>query len=117
MKQYASGKALKMTEEDTYNEGCLPETSTSYEVDIQFNDGTKEGLLNKMQEYFDITKDDMLINSCDENGRIDIQVLENSEGCKASDRELAQWKSNNLTLWLACYSYQVKEVITSEVIF
>jgi hypothetical protein len=55
-------------------------------------------------------KEDVLINSCDEIGRVDIQQMENDEGYSASKDQIKAWKNGKQRLWLACYTFNIEQV-------
>lgn len=107
---YETGKALKFAEQDVFNEGCLPNTGSSYEVDLTFEADTLAELLEKIKDFYDVGTDDLSLDSCDEEGRLDIQVMETEDGGKASEREFALWEQGQTKLYLACYTYQVDKV-------
>ena len=115
VKTYEACGGLKHFEEDTYEDGCNPDTGGSSCVDIDFKSDSIGGLLKKIKEYFDVDNDSLLLNSCEEVGRIDIQVLENAEGYKALKSDIECWKDGDKILWSACYSFCVKCVTREEV--
>lgn len=107
---FESGKALKFVEEDNYQEGCLPETSQSYMVNIEFEAETLEELLNEIKKYYCADDDEIILNSCEEDGRLDICILEDENSFKAPDYQIEQWKQGEFKLYYAIYSYNIKEV-------
>lgn len=105
-----SGTAIKYYEEDIYSSGCQPDTGGRFIVEITFNDSTIEGLLTQIKEYYDVTDDDILLNACGEDGRIDIQVLEDKDSYKATEQEIELWKHGEIKLYLSTYIYHIEEV-------
>lgn len=99
----------KFTEEDVYSEGCLPETMSNYGGHDRFIGNTVEEVLEKIMSFTNAEKDWMLLNSCDDVGRVDVQVNENEDGYRATEQEIKQWKQGKLKLWLATYIFYVKE--------
>lgn len=60
---------------DIFNDGCQPGTAISHWVEpIVCTSGTLDGLLDTVREYFNVDKDSLLLNSCDEVGRLDVQT-------------------------------------------
>ena len=108
--EYRSGTAHKFTEEDVWSDGCQPNTGASWEVDLPFSAPTITELLETIKDHYGVTDEDMLLDSCEEAGRLDIQVLENELGTTASKAEIEQWKDGKLSLWSACYTYHIKAV-------
>ena len=110
MSIYESGNALKFTEEDIYQGGCQPITGGSWEVDISFKDNTIKGLIEKIIDYYGVEISDVELDACEEQGRIDISILENAESIQASKSEIEAWKQGKIKLWSSIYTYQVHEV-------
>ena len=106
----------KHGEEDSFKEGCLPETSFSFNVDISFKAETQEELIQKICDFLGIDneKENYLINSCDEKGRIDFQLLEDRESVLASKLDIKRWKQGSMKLYYVCYSAYVEEVTRAE---
>jgi hypothetical protein len=104
---------LKLVEEDIFNEGCIPETAQHMDVDFDRTYENQDELIEDICNFLGIEndKENYLLNSCDEEGRIDFQLMENAEGYPASSRELALWKEGKCRLWAATYSAYVEEVI------
>jgi len=107
---YETSTALKTAEVDNYQEGCDPDTMVCFDVDVTFKADTLALLLHKIKEYYNVKHEGLLLNSCEELGRLDIQRLETAESFEPSDSQLKQWKQGNVELWLAAYSYQINKV-------
>jgi len=107
---FESGKALKFVEEDNYENGCNPDTAQGWTVDIKFKAETIEELIKQITEFYGVEEEDIEINSCDEDGRIDINIMENSEGYKATEREIEAWKQGLKKLYSAIYTYNIEKV-------
>ena len=108
--QFESGKALKFTEQDVFNEGCQPDTAQSMEVDIEFSNETMDGLLDDIKEFYGVDDDALLKNSCDEDGRLDISLLEDDNSLQASQQDIKEWKQGGKRLWNSIYTYEIKKV-------
>ena len=103
---------IKFSEVDNYNEGCDPQTGTSFLVDVSFKEDTQSELLSSICHFLDIedNPNNYMINSCEEDGRIDFSLLENAEGYRATKNEVELWKKGRCKLWNAIYSAYVEEV-------
>ena len=101
---------MKYIEQDIFETGCELGTGSGYYVDLRFSSETIRGLLRSVAEFFDVEPDAMLIDACDEEGRLDVQLYENDEGMKATLSELKEWKEGKRRLWLADYSFRVEQV-------
>lgn len=99
----------KTAEEDIFKSGCEIGNSI-YCTDIKFEAETIKELLTKIKDYFYVDAENILINSCDENGRVDIQVYENAEGYQATGDALKEWKNAKIKLWLCTYTGYIKKL-------
>ncbi len=106
---------LKMSEQDIYNDGCQPDTSNTYWIDHLIQNCSLDGLIDGIKSFTDAENDDLSLNSCDEIGRIDAQVMETSGGIKANDRDFDLWKQGKIDLYLVTYSCQVKLINETDV--
>jgi hypothetical protein len=96
-------------EEDSFEEGCIASyRSDGYSFKIEAE--TPEALYTKIMAQFDVDRDSLDINACEEAGRIDVQRTEDAEGNQASATQIEQWKRGELKLYLADYSVYVEEV-------
>ncbi len=101
---------LVMSEVDDFENGCDPDSTQMREDDSRFVGKNEVELLDKIREYLGVEKDAILLNSCGENGRIDIQRMEDSEGCQADKNDITQWKKGKRTLYAVTYTTQVEKV-------
>ena len=108
---YSSGKALKFTEQDIYQKGCLPDTAQSRSIDIQFSAYSIQTLIEKICEYYGVPKDHLELNACGVDGRIDISVMETDEYLQASKADIELWKQGKKRLWNSTYSYQIVKIV------
>jgi len=101
----------KYSEEDIYSEGCQPESANyNFGKDIFVTD-TVERLVRKCQDFCGSdSKEDLQFNSCDEIGRLDISIMEDSDATKASARQIEEWKQGNCRLWSSTYTFQIEKI-------
>ena len=104
---------LKFVEEDTAKDGCLPDSGFSTTADVDLTSDSKEDILDEVKAFFDVSDDDIVVNACDEDGRIDIQILESADTTRASEEDIASWSLGDKRLWLVTYSGQLQS-LTSE---
>ena len=100
-------KALKISEEDNYEEGCLPDSSIMTDVDLSFKKDTIEELIEELKiyygEYFDV-------DPCeDDPSRIDFCRTEDANGTEANELQREKWKAGNLKLWYVTYTMNIKK--------
>ncbi len=105
---------MKHSEQVIYDDSCQPETSDSYWIDHLIQNCSLDRLIDCIKSFTDAENDDLLLNSCDEIGRIDAQVMERADDKKANDRDFELWKQGKIDLYLCTYSCKVK-LITEDV--
>ena len=106
---YVLKNGMKMVEEDDYEKGCLPETSFMVTMDVEFKAQTTDRIIKQVENFFAVEREDILVNACDEPGRLDVQVLENGHGYTASESEIEDWKQGLVKLYAVCYSFNLYE--------
>jgi len=108
---YESNGCIKFAEVDQWGDGCIDSPlNYSIFVNYQVKGETLKDIKQAIADFTSCGIEGMDINSCDEIGRIDAQVMENTEGYPASEHELALWKEGNCTLFAVTYSFQFEEV-------
>lgn len=113
--KYVVNNFHAISEKDKYLKGCYGETLHEWgKIDIKASTITK--LLQKLQEEFNCTRDDILLNSCDELGRIDVQVLQLKafNRHKISEKNYNKFKNGEIDLWFTTYTVYV-EMTVSEI--
>lgn len=102
---------IKYAEEDVYANGCQPETGSAASGSDGFAAETVDVLIQKLQEFVGSTSDvDVLRDSCDEPGRVDVQVYETDDASPATPEQIKRWKRGEVRLWLATYTFHVQRV-------
>jgi len=100
----------KWAEEDIYSDGCQPNSTIDCDGRDSFNSDNLDDLVKKLMAFVGTdNKEDVLLNSCDEIGRVDIKQMENDEGYSATEGQVESWKEGNTKLWLACYTFHIEE--------
>lgn len=106
---------LAHSEQDNYKDGCHGKCLTKFTPNNSFiiTADSMKSLINKLQIEFS-SKDinDFLFNSCDEMGRLDLQVIQRVpfECAKPSSKTIEEWKAGEIDLWLTCYTFNVEMV-------
>ena len=108
---YQTNNGNKFTEQDIFNEGCIPETAQGHEVDMTFSNETTEGIIEEMRDFFDVDDDALQLDACDETGRIDIALMETDESEQASKIDIEQWKQGKKRLWSSIYTFYVFDTV------
>lgn len=111
MTKYEINGWFKFAEQDDWEHGCDPETGYSVGGDDHWSAETVEGLLRSLRHFVGVPHDyEILLDACEEDGRVDIQVLETADGYTASDRDIEKWKQGEIALWSATYSFIIERV-------
>lgn len=101
---------LKFSELDTYADGCQPHSGYDCHINLPVKAATVGELIGKLCGLFDVEADAIEINACGEDGRIDVQKMENSNGDTPSTLELAAWKAERVDLYAVTYTCLVETV-------
>ena len=103
------------SEIDNWDQGCIGTTKTEWGDWYSIEADSIAGLLEKLsQDFCAASNADVLLDSCDEDGRIDLQVWQAGafEVGNVDEDLIANWKAGKIDLWLTCYSFQVEKVVT-----
>lgn len=102
---------FKFAEEDNWKDGCLPDTTVCFSDEhIKFTGKDEAELLNNIMEFFDVKRDAIEVNACDEQGRIDVAVTENANSQQLSKQEMKDWKRGKIKAWYAIYTLHAEDV-------
>jgi hypothetical protein len=100
---------IKHVERDNWENGCT-DTVQSYFVSDYFECATKEEAIQYCKDVTGETDEGALdLNSCDEPGRIDIQVQEDENGNRLTQLQWDQFKAGEIDTYLATYSFYFKQ--------
>ena len=109
--QYEARGWIKHAEEDIYACGCQPDTGSIFDGSDRFQAATIPELIESLMSFTGCNdRESVLLNSCDEPGRVDIQTMETEEGYPATESDIATWKQGHKRLWLATYTFHVEKV-------
>lgn len=108
---------LKFSEEDSFEEGCLPDTSQMSEVDILWTGSTPQDVINQVMEFLGVNKDSVELNACEDIGRVDFAIIENADGYSLYDFpiQVEKWKAGKQKAYYCVYTGQVVEYTESPV--
>lgn len=103
---------LAFSDPDTYDKGCDPFRSKShFDPAFRCEAATLEGLISELCQEFHCGRDCILLDSCDEEGRLDLQVYQSSPFSvhKVSNKVNSEWLAGKRKeLWLTNYIFEVK---------
>lgn len=102
---------LKFAEEDTYKEGCDPNSANSTHLDLDIKGYTQEELINSIKSYFGVEREAIELNACEDKGRIDVQLMETEDGSSPNNVDMESWREGSLRLWAVNYSLYIGIVI------
>lgn len=107
---------LKLAEEDTYEGGCIGGTTMATGPDA-FKADTLDALIDQLRAFvpFTIAVNDIELDACDDDGRIDLSGLETNDGSEPTAAQLAAWKAGNYRLWAVTYTFQAEQVTRTTV--
>jgi len=110
--RYEIDRVFCDTEEDTYENGCLPGTGTNFMITVRLSAATIEDLIRGLFEEIGVKQapDAVELDACDEDGRIDIQCMNDADNSEASSAELELWRAGKVKLWSANYTAHVQKV-------
>ena len=100
----------KHSEEDIFKDGCQPDTGSASFIDETIEALTPEGCVESFRAFLGgVDADAVDLDSCEENGRVDISLMETEDGTAADEDDIAEWKVGAMRLWYVTYSgYMVK---------
>jgi len=105
---YCAQGWLKFAEEDVFRSGCQPGSELVTGGPDGFKGETADDVIAECMRFAGTTDPkSVLLDSCDEIGRLDIQVMENEDGTPAGPYELRQWRLGRGRLWLCVYTFTV----------
>ena len=58
---------------------------------------------------------EVVLDACEEDGRVDVQVLETADSYTVDAWQVEKWKRGELALWAATYTFMVEEVARTPV--
>ena len=91
----------KVWEKDDYVNGCIGKQHYT-KIDVSFKSTDLKGILDKLREFTGC--DDILLNSCDEQGRVDLQGHETANGGAAPESDMQLWKDGKIKLYSVTYT-------------
>ena len=103
---YAKGIS-EHNQQDVWEQGCLPETSCSYQYNERFFGNSLEELFNNLASHFKIDKQNISINDC-EKSIINVSVYEKARGI-ATKNDIEKWKKGDIKLWLCDYTFVIEK--------
>jgi hypothetical protein len=109
--QFEINGGLVWGEEDIFEHGCQPDSSYSYDIPLRLTAPSIPELIAKLNSHIGPFDDDaVLLDSCDEDGRLDVQVYVTDENITASAGDIEGWREGKQRLWLATYFFSVELV-------
>lgn len=96
------------SELDHWENGCTGMDSVS-NWELEFKAENEQELIQKMTAYFMCDSSYFIFNSCDENGRIDVQLQtkEKFDSFPMSKHDLELFKDGEIEAYLTTFSFQV----------
>ncbi len=109
---YIATCVIRHTEQDIYTDGCQPHTSVSYWMNDKVEAQELNELVNLIKKKHKVGNGALLLNSCDEVGRLDVQLYTTENGSTmVSKKLLALWKEAKAVLYLTIFTYHITRLI------
>ena len=106
----------KHGEQDFYETGCDPDRYVSFAGNERWSAETIPALLKQLRAFVGVDDDyEVELDACDEDGRVDISVMETNDSYTATPRQIEEWKRGELALWYSTYTFVVEEVTRKQV--
>lgn len=113
MKQYRV-EIIKFTEQDKYDQGCIPETIQNHGLVFKFQSSDIEMIKQRIENYTNVK-----LSQCelypDGINRLEFQCLEDGNGTIASQAKIEGWKNSSIDLFNAMYSIYVTLVTIEDI--
>ena len=103
----------KVWEEDDYINGRIGNQYYTG-INTSFKASDLKSLLDKLQGFTNCN--DILLNSCEEQGRIDLQGYETVDGSPALESDMRLWKDGKIKLYAVTYTAYVYKAELSTLI-
>lgn len=103
------------SEIDNWDQGCIGPAKTELGDRYSCEATSLRDLLDTLKAEFRVISDeDFLLDSCGEDGRLDLQVYQREpfKIGKLLEATVSNWKAGEIDLWFTCYSFQVEKVVT-----
>lgn len=114
--KYETNGALKLATLDSFNSGEYGKTQHSW-FDYPMVASSLTQIKGSICDLLGCEENAILVNSCDEPGRIDVQVMENGNGDAPSENEFSEWKAGRIDLYSVTYSFQFESVTRVPALF
>jgi hypothetical protein len=101
---------VKHAEEDVFTDGCQPGTGVSCSGKDTFTGKTPQEAIKAFTAFFGAEEDEAKLNACEEDGRIDVSVMETGDGTVAGKYDIEQWKAGKMRLWDSTYTGTLEKV-------
>lgn len=100
---------IKLAVKDSFEHGQIGKESQFFGKD-KFCSKTIAGVIEQCLEFCGADMNCAILDSCDEQGRLDVQILEDGSGTQASSDLIEKWKLGKCQLWMATYTFYVEQV-------
>lgn len=111
---YIVNNILKSSEEDDYRNGCVAGTATDNYLNVIFRCETLAELLEALKSFTGCNN--ILLKSCGEMGRVDLQRHETIKEDPATGNDYAAWKRGEKKLFHVTYTAYVYKAELSTLI-
>ena len=107
---YLADGWTKLSEEDIYQDGCQPNTGGIYGGADRWRADTVEDLIQQLLGFTGADYEGIDFDACEDVARIDIALMEDDNGSKATRHQINEWKEGKIRLWDCIYSFHINRV-------
>jgi len=111
---YETSMGFGFSEEDDFENGCL-DGGHIFDLGIQFKSSCVRELIEQIKAHYGVDDDEIMLNSCKDIGRIDIQKLEDGDSRELTKANERLWKQGKIKAYNVIYTYYVYKVQREEV--
>jgi hypothetical protein len=115
-KYYQITGFTKFAEIDVFQDGCQPESGQSHYFDSLIQNTDIDSLIETAMGLLGVEdKKNVILNACEDIGRIDLMAYERDSGLSASESDMAQWRDGKLQLWSVIYTAHITQIMESDI--
>ena len=112
MRKFIVNGYMAFSEQDNFNEGCYGPAKNEFASAREFTrtNTTLDGLIADLCKELRAESESVLINSCSEIGRVDIQVTQREpfRASRVSENTMAEFRAGTRDLWATTYTFSVR---------
>lgn len=105
---------LRKYDIESYHHGIIKEGITTAR-DLIMEDSDLSSLITRILKYFEVNYEEISLNACDEDGRIDIYKYLDLNGLPPTKQQIKEWEEGKINLINVIYTIRILEVFSKPV--